>query len=467
MGADPKSPDASDLDGVSVEDMMAARLAVAEVVVQGASRTNATFLEKLVAPVLSTGGTFEGVVEDVHDAVERIRATGVFKGADAYLDTAPYGATRVVFTVSERPLYQIRTGTSMRTSADRDASVEAALVWRNLTGRADTLRASATYWGGLTPPEKTAAPCNSLALDFNAPHMYGLSTSGFARAELSARAHKESGFRARARTASAGITGPLGTLTGVAEWREVCDVDDKASVLVRDQAGDSVKAALVHEMGVDRRDDAQLPTRGFAAKMTTEVAGMLGLGDTRFSKTDASAQVHVPIGRSGLSVALCARAGAVYSPGENKAGILDRFFLGGPSSFRGFVHRGVGPRESGSALGGAAYYNATAMISCPTPSVSLFHQLFGARVHAFASAGDVGEWDGVLGVVEKVKKGRSGFKDIVENAREGARATVGVGIAGDTALGRVEVNLCKVISMAPADVAAKTGVQVALSQEFA
>ncbi len=68
--------------------------------------------------------------------------------------------------------------------------------------------------------------------------------------------------------------------------------------------------------------------------------------------------------------------------------------------------------------------------------------------------------------VGKLKRGRAGLADIVKDVRASARTAVGIGIAGDTALGRVEINLCKVLSMAPADVP-KTGVQFGLSQEFA
>lgn len=460
---EPDATESSPLLDVNIDELMATPLAVSSVIVRGASRTRQQFLEKLIAPVVSTGGSFSGVVEDVHDAVERIRATGVFSGADAFLAPGDDNAAAVIVTVTEKPTYQIRTGTSVRTSGDRDASVEASVVWRNLTGRTDTLRASTSYWGGVTSREGAGVvPGNSVAVDYTAPFVYGLRNSAFARIEQLSRMHDESHFRERAREAVAGVLTPVGTFSVCGTWREVCEVDEKASVLVRDEAGHSWKGSITHEIGIERRDDAQLPTSGYCASLQTEMAGMFG-GDARFRKIEAGAQLHVPVGASGLSVALCGRVGAAGGM-DGKIGILDRFFLGGPNSLRGFAHRGVGPRESDSALGGSAFYSLGVYVSAPTPRHSLLHQFFRARVHGFAVAGDVGALNGARESVGAVRNAE-GVRRVCSEIRESARTAIGIGIAGDTAFGRIELNLTSALSLAPNDVE-NTGVQFGLSREF-
>lgn len=462
----------SPLNEVTLDDLIATRLAVYSLSIRGAKRTRQEFLEKLISPIVSTGGTFGGVIEDVHDAVERIRATGVFSGADAFLESGPNKTTNVVMSVTEKAPYQIRTGTFMRSSGERDASVEASVVWRNVLGRADTLSGSTAYWGGFTQPnasEKIAhahgtVPSNSLALHYTAPFVHGLRNSAFARVEQLSRLHGESNFRERTREAICGIHTPLGNFSGRTAWREVSDVDEKASVLVREQAGHSWKGSLHHEIGVDLRDDSRMPTSGYSALLQTEMAGLFG-GDARFRKVEAEAQLHVPVGSSGLSVALSGRVGGIVAPDSGTVSILDRFFVGGPNSLRGFDHRGIGPRESGSALGSSAFYSIGMFISAPTPESSLLHQLFRARIHGFAVAGDMGELSHVRHTARKLQSGLSTSGEAWKILRDSARTAVGVGIAADTAFGRVEVNLTRPICIAPSD-KPNFGVQIGLSKEF-
>ncbi|MBI4583329.1 MAG: BamA/TamA family outer membrane protein [Planctomycetes bacterium] len=49
----------------------------------------------------------------------------------------------------------------------------------------------------------------------------------------------------------------------------------------------------------------------------------------------------------------------------DEAPFFERFFLGGPQSFRGFNYRGLGPRESNTAVGGEVFWTATAEYSFP------------------------------------------------------------------------------------------------------
>lgn len=454
---------------VSLEEMLATRLGVSGVSVLGAERTRADFLNYVLSPLSSTPTTsFEAVVENVSDAVDRLRSTGCYKGVDAYLDrdAVEPSAAHVTFTVAEKSLYQIRTGTSVATSGDRDASVDGSLIWRNILGRAETLRATVGWWGGGGKEAFGTKPSNSLEIDVEKPFFPTRSCSVFGKVGQSLRNHEDaSSYAVNVRSVEAGVATPLGRFSARGAWREVCDVGEKASMLVRDDAGHSFKTSLIHRIQVEERDDACLPTAGYAAALESEVAG--GIGDVTYGKCEASGNVNVPLGASGIAVSLSARGGVVCTGAGDSVRICDRFHLGGASSLRGFRARGVGPRDGRDALGGETFYVATAMVSLPTPETSLFSQMFGARVHAFATAGDVGSVTAIQGGFTEMREGKSlkSVRGVAERVAKSSRVAVGLGIAGETALGRVEINFCNVLRCAPGD-HPKSGFQFGLTQSF-
>lgn len=464
---------------VSLEEMLATKLGVSGVSVHGAERTRQSFLEHVLAPLARAGpaneDSFETVVENVSDAVDRLRATGCYKGVDAYLDRDQLeeSAAHVTFTVAEKSLYQIRTGTSVGTSGNREASVDGSLIWRNIFGQAETLSTTVSWWGGGGGDQRAfgAQPSNSFDVLFQKPFFPSRSTSIYARAGQAFRNHEDwSSYAVNERAAEAGIDTPLGRFATRSAWRTVCDVGDKASILVRDQAGHSLKTSLLHRIAVDTRDDPVMPMAGYAVTVDSELAvGGAGRGNVAFAKTEAAANVNLPVGASGIALALTLRSGIVRAVAPDPAvRICDRFFVGGANSLRGFNPRGVGPRDGEDALGGETFYVATAMLSVPTPEESLFSQLFGARFHAFATAGDVGQIKALTGAWDDArgqKFSRASVKAAAERISNSARVAVGLGVAGETALGRLEINLCSVRRCSPGD-QAKTGLQFGLTQTF-
>lgn len=469
MGVEPAGD--AGLPDVSLEDMLATRLTVSGFSVRGAVRTRPSFIKYVLSPIVSTGGSFQGVADDVGVAVERLRSTGCFKGVDAYLDRGPDNDANVVVTVTEESLYQIRTGTSVETSGDHDASVEGSLVWRNITGRGETIRATAGWMGGGSGRRSFGdSPSNSLNVEFVKPFVFGLGTSAFSRIGQTLRNHEErSSYSISTRSGEIGMDTPFGRFSLGSAWRELCDVTDKASILVHDEAGHTWKSSIKHRFEVDHRDHPTLPSEGFAAGIETEIAGMLQVGDVSFRKVEGDFQAHFPLGASGAALAFSTRFGGVIGTGGDvHVRIQDRFFLGGPNSLRGFRTRGVGPRDGHDALGGEAYYTATAMLSVPVPQTSVFHHLFGARVHVFGTVGDIASGsivrEGVVGL--RTSKNMQELRDKLSGLTASSRVAVGLGIAGDTALGRIELNFCNVIQSAALDMS-KTGIQVGLSQSFA
>lgn len=78
---------------------------------------------------------------------------------------------------------------------------------------------------------------------------------------------------------------------------------------------------------------------------------------------------------------------------DKKITIIDRSYIGGPLSIRGFESRGVGPHSDGDALGSNAYWAVGLHLFTPLPfrpGKGGFGELF--RAHFFINGGNVGDF---------------------------------------------------------------------------
>jgi outer membrane protein insertion porin family len=180
-------------------------------------------------------------------------------------------------------------------------------------------------------------------------------------------------------------------------WRQITGLADTASPTVRLDAGDSFKSSLTHIWTNDKRDYPLLPSSGYLLKTSTEIAGFGPLkGDVGFAKMEVESQGALPIpipgieGASGISFNAGLRAGMLYpltvgggdTPSQSR--INDRFQLGGPTDVRGFKMSGLGPHDSGDAVGGDVYAAGGASLLFPFPRVGKDTPL---RFQIFANAG--------------------------------------------------------------------------------
>src|SRR5262249_898029 len=112
------------------------------------------------------------------------------------------------------------------------------------------------------------------------------------------------------------------------------------------------------------RNSSVEPTEGYYMGLSNEIAG-LG-GDVRYFKNSIRAGDYIPIDDEHKWVlAFKASAGVMTGMGKTTR-VVDRFELGG-ESLRGFADSGIGPRDAitKDALGGLAYYKATAELAFP------------------------------------------------------------------------------------------------------
>lgn len=133
---------------------------------------------------------------------------------------------------------------------------------------------------------------------------------------------------------------------------KISDLTDDATQALRDEEGTRVTSLMSAALTRDSRDNVIAPTRGGAASLTLEFAG-LG-GDSEFVKTVGSVSYFKPIWLNHI-LSGRAEAGYGFGWGEEPLPLFERFYLGGPSSIRGVKFRRISPRdESGTRIGGTS-----------------------------------------------------------------------------------------------------------------
>lgn len=127
-------------------------------------------------------------------------------------------------------------------------------------------------------------------------------------------------------------------------------------VLSREDTGtlaiSGVKPAIVY----DTRDNPFDPHKGFLAGISIKVATFLLLSETDFIKLEAYWSKFQRLSKR-VTLAVSARGGVAYGMGSTEQlPIVERFFLGGRSTVRGYTQDSLGPKgEDGNPTGGNAY----------------------------------------------------------------------------------------------------------------
>ncbi len=128
-------------------------------------------------------------------------------------------------------------------------------------------------------------------------------------------------------------------------------------VLSREDVGSlaisSVRASLVY----DSRDNPFEPKSGLLAGLTVKVASPILLSETHFAKATASASFFHQLHKR-VVLGLFASGGVAYGFGDTtEIPIVERYFLGGRSSVRGYEQDMLGPKGSdGNATGGNVFF---------------------------------------------------------------------------------------------------------------
>jgi len=223
--------------------------------------------------------------------------------------------------------------------------------------------------------------------------------------------------------------------------RNVFNVQDGASIYIRNQQGTSLLSQIGQTLSLDYRDSRTEPHEGFLLRLGTDVAG-LG-GTARYVRSKLDGTYYIPLerftGDSEWGIAISAGGGYLAQLGRQEK-IIDRFFLGG-DNLRGFQSGGAGPHAIGTpvngstsrdSIGGRLIYTQSTELRFPLPiSADL-----GLSGRAFVDIGSLSEVTR-LGVVNGVAT------TVVDSATP--RVGTGVGVSWKTPFGLINIDIAQAV----------------------
>jgi outer membrane protein insertion porin family len=125
--------------------------------------------------------------------------------------------------------------------------------------------------------------------------------------------------------------------------------DITGQLVEQDFTRDIATLRFIHAF--DRRDSRLEPTRGMRYSVSLEYAGDELGGDTNFYRPRATFSLYKPVRRGNVLqvAAINVETGFIEPLGGDEIFFLDRFYLGGESSVRGYRFRGIWARDEDGA----------------------------------------------------------------------------------------------------------------------
>lgn len=222
----------------------------------------------------------------------------------------------------------------------------ASVTQRNLFGRGQSVSVQA----------RVGAISQDFSLSFVEPWLFGKPiTAGFS---IFRRSVDFRTFDTRRTGFSLTLGRALGEFTRVSatylfEILEIDDLAESASELLEQQEGTSFTSSITPRIVYDSRDNTFNPAQGSLHSFDVEFAG-LG-GDNRYYKIVGESTWHYPL-PFGLTGFVRGRFGFGAGYAGSDVPASERFFLGGPTTVRGFDFRDIGPQDlDGNPLGGTSF----------------------------------------------------------------------------------------------------------------
>jgi outer membrane protein insertion porin family len=213
------------------------------------------------------------------------------------------------------------------------------------------------------------------------------------------------------------------------------------SVVLCDERGSYITSALGYSIRVDRRNDPQLPTRGYYLDLSQDVAGFGGT--VHYVRTEWDGGWYHGFNKD-FVLSLTTTGGYINGWDGDSIRIGDRFYRGG-DSFVGFQLAGIGPRDVrfGDALGGKLYMIGEVQQTIPNGLPAQY----GIKTALIADVGTLGLLD------------RSDKFDPLTNAplttvRDdlGLRAAAGVSVFWKSPLGPLRFDIAEPFLKEPYDI---------------
>lgn len=451
------------------------RVRVHDVKIEGNAITKDSVIEAQLERVQNVQTTQE-LLQEVARANARLESLGIFEKCTISLEVGPVelpGTANVIVKVEEakRP-YSGDLGVFSKPET-RSWTFEGSVKWKNLLGYAETWDSTGSYgWDGTT----------EMSAGLHYPRFKGLPVALVTRASIFTQDWlKYSSYKERLVGLSVGLVSDKHhDLSYNLTWRTLEDPDRMASHSVRRQLGHALLSSVKYTFNFDRRDSALRPTRGYAFRSATQVAG-IGPDSKllRFARQEIDLRFAIPLGFYSAALNIGVSGGLIMPWGEGfckkKTPISDRFFMGGhsslvcdmngPNTILGFRSRGVGPTEIRRAsaavkdgteatqlrdtLGGDLAVTGFADLSFDLPVGYLREQ--NIHGHCFICAGNL------IGLAEEDRRSLS-FQTFLSSFR----CSAGAGIVIPTRLFRLEVNFCQILRQFEND-RGKRGLQLCFS----
>ncbi len=206
------------------------------------------------------------------------------------------------------------------------------------------------------------------------------------------------------------------------------------SLVLCEQRGSYLESLIGYNLGFDKRNDPQNPTRGYYLNLSQDVAG-LG-GTVHNLKTEVRGGYFYGIAKD-LIFSLRGDVGYVDGWNGNTIRITDRFYLGG-DTFRGFQIAGIGPRDTqfGDSLGGKFSAVGTAELTIPTK----LPEQYGIKLALFSDFG-------TLGILDRANKINPNTNVPLTTVQDdlGLRATAGISVFWKSPLGPLRFDFSRII----------------------
>ncbi|MDX2265706.1 MAG: outer membrane protein assembly factor BamA [Hyphomicrobiales bacterium] len=214
---------------------------------------------------------------------------------------------------------------------------------------------------------------------------------------------------------------------------ETYDLEDNASLAVRDIEGVAHISTVGYSLVYDTRNSKMNPTKGLYLIFGQDLAGVGG--DVNFIRSTAEARGYYPLFK-GVTLVGRATAGYIEGWGGDDVRLVDAFYKGG-ETIRGFDTAGIGPRDdvTNDALGGKAFYAGTVEVRFPIPFLP--DELgFGGAV--FADAGSVFDTD--------VQDTCGGPDPVCVQDNSGLRSSVGASLLWNSPVGPLRADFAYALS---------------------
>ncbi|KAF3855185.1 hypothetical protein F7725_023240 [Dissostichus mawsoni] len=318
LGIHPDDIEAPEIEHEQKQEVLENKnVVVQRVHIDGLGRTKEELLTYEIKEVFRAKNLIDVVMRKSHEARQKLLRLGIFRKVEVVIDTSrgdgalPNGLD-VTFEVTE---LRRMTGSYNTMVGNNEGSMVLGLKLPNVLGRAEKMNFQFSYGTKET----------SYGLSFFKPQ-----PGNFER-NITLNMYKVTGQFpwSSLRETDRGISGEMSfplwktsqTLKWEGVWRELGCLARTASFAVREESGHSLKSSL------------------------SELAGYTG-GDASFLKEDFEIQLNKTLfWDSVLSASMW--GGLLLPIGDKPTSIADRFYLGGPTSIRGFSMYSLGPQSEG------------------------------------------------------------------------------------------------------------------------